>query len=91
MSAMPPEIDLSTWVNLAGLPGPVAANIRQLVDSLREPRASSDVPIEKRPPLMGRFAHLMTGPGWTPEQFEDARREMSAEWQASLDAKFGDL
>ena len=85
MSAKPPEIDPSTWINLAGLPGPVAANIRQLVDSLRQPAGETS----PRRSIEGIYAHLMTGPGWTAEQFEEARREMNSEWEASMNAKFG--
>jgi hypothetical protein len=88
MSANPPEVDLSTWVDLAGLPAPVAANIRQLVESLRN-AGNAEAATKPKRSIEGVYAHLMQGPGWTAEQFEEARREMNAEWEASLNAKFG--
>jgi hypothetical protein len=88
MSTMPPEIDLSTWIDLSGLPNEVAANIRRLVDSLRQPGPPAQSVVPRRS-IRGIFEHLKTGPGWTAEQFEEARREMNAEWEASLNAKFG--
>jgi hypothetical protein len=61
-----------TTIDVTGLPEPVIRSIQQLVETLREdPKPTPEPP--KRPPLIGRFAHL--GYSFPKEMIDEAQRE----------------
>ncbi len=77
-------------IDLTGLPAEVIARVSEIVDEARRAAVPSGDPEPDRTPLRGRFAHETTG-GWTAEQFEAARREMSAAWERRMDERLGEI
>ena len=66
----------TTTVDLTGLPEPVIASIKQLVTSLRNGNTSSAEKKAEPPLLRGRFSQ--DGASFTKEDFDEAQREMWA-------------
>ena len=66
-------------VDLTGLPHPVIESIKQLVASIRNGSASSVEHKPDQPLLRGRFSQ--DGASFTKEDFDEAQREMWANFR----------